>query len=104
MVNKEKLSRQRCTNHAEREAVARCPECKRHFCRECITEHNDKQLCNHCLNKISTDNAKKSNRIKAVVYMICCVVGFLIALGFFYTAAKVISSVPQQYHRNYLGF
>ena len=26
---------QRCFNHVLREAVARCPECLRYFCREC---------------------------------------------------------------------
>ncbi|MBT8374528.1 MAG: rhomboid family protein, partial [Deltaproteobacteria bacterium] len=32
------LALQRCNNHGQREAVARCPKCRRYFCRECITE------------------------------------------------------------------
>jgi hypothetical protein len=39
------ITQQRCLNHMLREAVARCPECSRFFCRECITEHEDKVLC-----------------------------------------------------------
>lgn len=103
MITKELLSRQRCTNHLQREAVARCPECKRHFCRECITEYKNRLLCNHCLTKASGIKNKRSNLIKAVVYMICCFAGFLIAFGFFYTVAKTIAAIPQPYHRNYLG-
>ena len=45
------LAHQRCFNHATREAVARCPECHHFFCRECITEHDDRVLCTGCLKK-----------------------------------------------------
>ena len=41
----EDLVHQRCFNHMLREAVACCPECRRYFCRECVTEHEDKVLC-----------------------------------------------------------
>ena len=44
---------QRCFNHAGREAVARCPECGQFFCRECITEHEDRVLCSACLKKLT---------------------------------------------------
>jgi hypothetical protein len=103
MATPNSLSRQRCANHAQREAVARCPECKRHFCRECITEHSGKLLCNHCLEKVSIKRAKKRDRIKTVACFLCCIVGFLIALGFFYAVANTIASIPQKYHRSYLG-
>ena len=103
MVTKEKLSRQRCANHAQREAVARCPECQRHFCRECITEHDGKLLCNHCLDQVSVKQIKRYGRAKSIIYLLFCLVGFLLALGCFYTVAKAISSIPQQYHRSYLG-
>ena len=43
------LLHQRCFNHMLREAVACCPECRRYFCRECVTEHEDKVLCAACL-------------------------------------------------------
>ena len=50
---KRDLSLQRCRNHAEREAVARCPGCGHHFCRECVTEHDDRILCAACLRKLT---------------------------------------------------
>ena len=47
------LAHQRCFNHAVREAVARCPECGQCFCRECITEHDDRVVCAACLKKLT---------------------------------------------------
>jgi hypothetical protein len=44
---------QRCFNHGMREAAARCPECGRFYCRECITEHDDRVLCSACLKKLA---------------------------------------------------
>ena len=40
---------QRCWNHEAREAVCRCPECGRSFCRECVAEHEQRFLCAACL-------------------------------------------------------
>jgi hypothetical protein len=40
---------QRCWNHEDREAVCRCPECGRSFCRECVGEHESRLLCAACL-------------------------------------------------------
>lgn len=39
----------RCWNHEGREAVCRCPECRRGFCRECVAEHEQRLLCASCL-------------------------------------------------------
>jgi len=39
----------RCWNHDLREAVCRCPECGRSFCRECVAEHEQRLLCASCL-------------------------------------------------------
>jgi hypothetical protein len=43
------LAAERCRNHADREAAARCPECRRHFCRECVTEHEGRMICAGCI-------------------------------------------------------
>ena len=39
------LIHQRCFNHSQREAAARCPQCSQFYCRECITEHEDRVIC-----------------------------------------------------------
>ncbi|MFP4054916.1 MAG: rhomboid family protein [Phycisphaerae bacterium] len=43
----------RCHNHPQREAAARCPECGRFFCRECVTEHEGRVICSACLRAIT---------------------------------------------------
>ncbi len=40
--------RRRCVRHEEREAVGRCVVCKGGFCRECLTEHEDRLYCGPC--------------------------------------------------------
>jgi hypothetical protein len=40
---------QRCWNHDTREAVCRCPDCGRSYCRECVSEHESRLLCAACL-------------------------------------------------------
>ncbi len=40
---------QRCMYHPSREPVGRCAECRNPFCRECVTEHDDRLICAACL-------------------------------------------------------
>jgi hypothetical protein len=55
---------QRCWNHEGREAVCRCPECGRSFCRECVAEHEMRFLCAACLKATGHGQpvASKKNR------------------------------------------
>ena len=48
------IVKQRCANHAGREAVSKCVECTRFFCRECVTEHGERMLCSACLLRTAT--------------------------------------------------
>jgi hypothetical protein len=54
------LQRQQCILHPERGAVARCPQCQRFYCHECITEHDGEVLCRHCLNAQCEQNDTRS--------------------------------------------
>jgi hypothetical protein len=47
------VAQQRCWNHESREAACRCPECRRNFCRECVTEHESRLLCATCLKGVT---------------------------------------------------
>ncbi|MFN7139481.1 MAG: rhomboid family protein, partial [Limisphaerales bacterium] len=55
------LTQQHCLNHFTREAAARCPECKQFFCRECITEHDDRVICAGCLRKLQQPTEEKKH-------------------------------------------
>ncbi len=58
---------QRCQFHALREAVARCPECQRYFCRECVTEHDERLLCASCLRKLLERSSPDKRRGRALL-------------------------------------
>src|ERR1043166_5979979 len=73
------LLQQRCLNHSFREAVARCPECKRYFCRECVTEHDDRLICAACLKKLSRPAAARRVRWAGLLLAGEFVVGILTA-------------------------
>jgi hypothetical protein len=53
------LAAERCRTHADREAAARCPECRRHFCRECVTEHEGRMVCAGCISRLLEPPAKE---------------------------------------------
>ena len=57
---------QRCWNHEDREAVCRCPQCGRSFCRECVGEHESRLLCAACLKTAarSRETAAKMSRFR----------------------------------------
>lgn len=57
---------QRCWNHEAREAVCRCPECGRSYCRECVTEHDGRLLCALCLKAQSHAVTKKGDGLRGV--------------------------------------
>jgi uncharacterized paraquat-inducible protein A len=93
------LRQQRCVNHPQREASARCPECGRFFCRECITEHDDRVLCAFCLARLSLDRPAASRwwswLAQAVLMLLAFVVVFLAVLLFGY----YLLSFPSAFHQ-----
>lgn len=53
------LRHARCLFHPLREAAARCPHCGGTFCRECVTDEDDKLACPPCLRRIARPSAPK---------------------------------------------
>jgi hypothetical protein len=98
----EDLLHQRCFNHMLREAVARCPECHRYFCRECVTEHADKVLCAACLDgKINADVASRS-RFGRFARIIHFLLGAMFLWVFFYYLGQILLSLPSSFHEGTL--
>ena len=96
------LAYQRCANHEFREAVARCPECGRFFCRECITEHEDRVVCASCLRKLVRASSPARRRFDLVVGVGECLLGVLIVWLFFYIVGRILISVPASFHEGTL--
>ena len=92
------LTHQRCINHMSREAVARCPECRRFFCRECITEHEDKVLCASCLRKQLKPGLKGLRPSQWIYRLGHFTVGIMLLYVLFYYIAQILLTLPADFH------
>lgn len=96
------LAFQRCFNHAGREAVARCPECKNYFCRECITEHDDRVLCASCLSKLLRRPPAQRRMFVQLLRLAQCALGLLVAWYFFFLIGEALLRLPDSFHEGTL--
>lgn len=96
------LADQRCFNHAAREAVARCPECAQFFCRECITEHDDRVLCAACLRKTARVPLFKRRGFARIFRAGQLLLGLVAAWLFFYLIGNALLSIPASFHEGQL--
>jgi len=87
---------QRCWNHEAREAVCRCPECGRSFCRECVTEHEARLLCASCL--VAAARARRSPRgvVRRLLPAGMALAGVLLAWTVFYSAGEALILVTER--------
>jgi hypothetical protein len=96
----ERLALQRCWNHSAREAVARCPECSRFYCRECVVEHDDRLICNSCLARSQRVMAPPPKRISLAPLgrVMGAVLGFILAWILFFSLGRMLLSIPDEFH------
>jgi hypothetical protein len=94
-----KVSRaQRCVHHPDREAAARCPECSRFFCRECVSEHDDRVLCASCLAAGLRVQFTGGSRFGQIGRAFCAVVGLCLAWWFFDLVGQGLMRLPASVH------
>jgi uncharacterized protein (DUF983 family) len=96
------LAHERCFNHAAREAVARCPECGRCFCRECITEHEDRVVCAACLKKLTYKPLTQRPAFVHILRLAQCALGILVAWFFFFLLGEGLLKMPDAFHERTL--
>jgi hypothetical protein len=92
------VSRQRCFNHYQREAVARCPECGQFYCRECITEHEDRVICAACLRKLAARPPRRRRVFAWVFRFGQCALGVMVLWFFFYLVGEQLLAIPASFH------
>ena len=93
------LANQRCYHHQRREAVVRCPDCQRYFCRECVTEHHDRMLCSQCLARLAKAGGGQSrNWVRGILIMLQGSLGFLVLWYAFYLMGVTLLSIPHAFH------
>ena len=96
------LSLQRCFLHADREAAALCLGCGRCFCRECVTEHEDRVLCAACLKKLSRRSLLRRLRLAWLGGGLGFLLAFLVLWGCFYGLGRALLKIPSQFHEGTL--
>ena len=92
------LTHQRCFNHVGREAVARCPECRQFFCRECVTEHDDRVVCSACLKKLARVPFVKRPAFLKILRLAQCGLAILVAWFFFFLIGEALLKIPASFH------
>ncbi len=96
------VAHQRCLNHKSREAVARCPECRQFFCRECITEHDDRVICAACLKRLARPNGRRRVSWVSLLTVGQCLAGLLTVWLFFYITGRSLLAIPDSFHEGTL--
>jgi hypothetical protein len=96
----QRLALQKCWNHTEREAVARCPECTRFFCRECVVEHGHRILCSACLGKLLDAHPPKKRALGlAPIWRFAATfAGFIVAWLAFFWLGRALLEIPDETH------
>jgi len=94
------IALQRCWNHGTREAVARCPECGRSYCRECVVEHEDRIICSSCLAKITAAAAKPARTwsFRPVLRFAAAFSGLIITWFIYFSLGRSLLSIPDEWH------
>ncbi|MBX3178982.1 MAG: rhomboid family protein [Candidatus Hydrogenedentes bacterium] len=97
------LTHTKCFNHDQREAVARCPSCRRHFCRECVTEHEHRLLCAGCLKAALAEPAERPARIVPFRAFFQFVAALTVLWLVFFAAGQTLLLLPSSFHDAFNG-
>ncbi len=96
------IARQRCYNHELREAAARCPECRRFFCRECVSEHDDRVICASCLAKFVKAPSTRRSYAGGLFKILQVLLAIIILWSSFYLLGQMLLTIPNSFHEGTL--
>ena len=91
-----RLIDQRCWHHPAREAVVRCPQCGRFYCRECVTEHAGRMMCAACVASLA-GGASGAARFRHAIWVASSLGGLLLAWLIFYYLGVALARVPSDF-------
>ena len=97
------ISRFRCFNHAKREAVALCTRCSSPFCRECITEYEDRVVCGRCLASLEQAPLEKRARLTLLLQGVWGALSFVFLWEVYYYFGRILLLRPSTFHESILG-
>lgn len=94
----ETIARTTCLIHPGRPAEARCPQCKRFFCGECITEHDGRLTCAQCLREGRKQELEGGGRRSYLLPVLQWGIGLLLVWMLFYGCARLLMLMPTSFH------
>ena len=92
------LVHQRCFNHGMREAAAQCPECRRFFCRECITEHEGRIMCSPCLEALLRPDEQRGSLAALPLQALKLFSGIALTWLVVYGLGRALAAIPTAFH------
>ena len=96
------LAQEKCFNHRDREAVARCPPCGRFFCRECVTEHDGQVVCAGCLRGMARGGERRRARWQSGRLVVAAALGLVVAWLSFHAVGRLLLLLPESFHEGTL--
>ena len=85
-------------SRGQREAVARCPSCRRHYCRECVTEHDHKLLCASCIAALTSSSEVQEQRRWPILPTVQLSASVFVLWVSFYMVGQALLSIPAEFH------
>lgn len=90
------LADQRCWHHPAREAVVRCPVCRRFYCRECVIEHEGRMICAACMAQAS-GTGRQTGHVVNARWTALALGGLLLAWLIFYYLGVYLARIPSDF-------
>ena len=92
------LEATRCFLHEDREAAARCPECSRFYCRECVTEHKGRVICSGCLAESAPKKKESKGTLGRILAPLKVVIALVVIWFVFLTVGVWLLEMPSEFH------
>ncbi len=88
------IGQRRCFHHIGREAAGRCTVCRRDFCAECVTAHDDRLVCARCLDTLAVGRPVGTGGGKWVAAFAGTAALLLVGWCLFFLLLRAIAAMP----------
>lgn len=81
--------------------MARCPACTRHYCRECVTEHEHRLLCAACIQQLTAPTPVRRDRRIPFRPLVQLTGAIVVLWATFYVLGQALLLIPSEFHDTY---